>query len=164
MSTAHPMPRPALVAALGALTSTLMFASASPAEAATLKQRALKIAAAQKGDPYKYGAAGPDKFDCSGLTSYSYKKAGKKIPRTAQGQYNASRRIGQKAREKGDLVFIGRSSGSIYHVGIYAGFWDGKGWMWNANSKSYRGRKVVLAPIREYTKGAPRAFYGQVKP
>ncbi|MCX4799595.1 C40 family peptidase [Streptomyces sp. NBC_01242] len=154
--------RPALIAALGAVTASLMLGTASPAEAATLKQAALKVAKARKGDPYQYGAAGPHRFDCSGLTSYSYKKAGKTIPRTAQGQYNKSRHISWKSRQPGDLVFIGRNSKGIYHVGIYAGFWSGKSWMWNANTGSYRGRKVVLAPISEYTAGA-HAYYGQVK-
>jgi len=58
-------------------------------------------------------------------------------------------------------VFIGKSSGGIYHVGIYAGWRDGKGWMWNANTGSYRGRKVVLAPVSEYTAGSPRAYCGR---
>ncbi len=58
-------------------------------------------------------------------------------------------------------MFIGRSSGGIYHVGIYAGFWSGKGWMTNANSGSYRGKRVGTYPISEYTSGAPRAYYGR---
>lgn len=149
--------RPALAVALGALTSSLLLGTASPAEASTLKQRALSIAAAQKGKPYKWGAAGPNAYDCSGLTSYSYLKAGKKISRTAQGQYNNSRHISRSSLQRGDLVFIGSP---VYHVGIYAGYWSGKSWMWNANTGSYRGRKVVLAPIGEY---GSRVSYGQVK-
>lgn len=154
--------RPALIAALGAVTASLMLGTASPAEAATLKQTALSVAAAQKGDPYQYGAAGPDRFDCSGLTYYSYKKAGKTLSRTAQAQYNNSRHISGGSVAKGDLVFIGRPD-NIYHVGIYAGFWSGKSWIWNANTGAYRGRKVVLAPLREYTTGGAKAYFGQVK-
>lgn len=152
-------PRPALVAALGAVTVSLLLGTASPAGAVTLKQKALNVAKAQKNDRYQYGAEGPSRFDCSGLTYYSFRKVGKKLSRTAQGQYNASRHISSKSLRPGDLIFIGRSTRSIYHVGIYAG--GGK--MWNANTGSYRGRKVVLAPISEYTKGAPRRYYGQVK-
>jgi len=151
--------------ATAALVATATLAAgvlaASPAEAATLGQRALNVAAAQKNDPYLWGATGPYKFDCSGLTQYSFKRVGKWIPRTAQQQYNKSYKVSPSHRKPGDLVFIGRSSGSIYHVGIYAGFWSGKGWMWNANTGSYRGRKVVLAPISEYTAGSPQAFYGR---
>lgn len=135
---------------------------APSAQATDVKSKALKVAAAQKNDPYKWGAEGPHRFDCSGLTYYSYKKSGKKIPRTAQSQYNKSRKVSPSNRKVGDLVFIGRSSGGIYHVGIYAGFSKGKGWMWNANSGSYRGKKVVKAPIKEYTAGSPRAYYGRL--
>jgi cell wall-associated NlpC family hydrolase len=129
--------------------------------ATSIRSKALSTAAAQKNDPYRGGAKGPSAFDCSGLTYYSYKQHGKILPGTAQGQYNKSSKVSPSKREKGDLVFIGRSSGSIGHVGIYAGFWSGKGWMWNANSGSYRGKKVVLAPIREYTAGPLKAYYGR---
>jgi cell wall-associated NlpC family hydrolase len=158
--------RPALIAALGAVTATLMLGTASPAEAATLKQAALSVAAAQKGDPYQYGAAGPDRFDCSGLTYYSYRKAGKTLSRTAQAQYNNSRHISGRNVAKGDLVFIGPSGPSgkdIYHVGLYAGFWSGKSWIWNANVGDYRGHQVVLAPLREYTVHGAKAYFGEVR-
>ena len=47
-------------------------------------ERALRTAVAQKGDPYAYGAAGPNRFDCSGLTYYSFRRAGfHHIPRTS---------------------------------------------------------------------------------
>lgn len=82
--------------------------------------KALKVAASKKGAPYKYGAVGPSRFDCSGLTLYSFKKAGKKLPRTAQQQYNKTRRISASNRQAGDLVFF-YSGRNVYHVGIYAG-------------------------------------------
>lgn len=142
--------------------TAVMVASPNAHAATTIRARALSTASAQKNDPYRYGAAGPNAFDCSGLVYYSYKHNGKTLPRTAQSQYNHSSHVSPANRQKGDLVFIGTSSGSIYHVGIYAGFWSGKGWMWNANTGSYRGRKVVLAPISEYTAGSPRAYYGRI--
>ncbi|MCM2391673.1 C40 family peptidase [Streptomyces albipurpureus] len=82
--------------------------------------KALKVAASKKGAPYKYGAVGPSRFDCSGLTLYSFKKAGKKLPRTAQQQYNKTKRISASKRQAGDLVFF-YSGRNVYHVGIYAG-------------------------------------------
>ncbi|NBM17688.1 C40 family peptidase [Streptomyces sp. GC420] len=99
--------------------------AATEAEAATAAAKALNVAAAKKGSPYKYGATGPYRFDCSGLTLYSYKKAGKSLPRTAQQQYNKTRHISSSNRKKGDLVFF-HSGSSVYHVGIYAG--NGKIW------------------------------------
>ncbi|MEV4684495.1 C40 family peptidase [Streptomyces kurssanovii] len=87
--------------------------------------KALKVAASKKGSPYRYGATGPSRFDCSGLTLYSYKKAGKKLPRTAQQQYNRTRHISASHRQRGDLVFF-HAGGVVYHVGLYAG--NGKIW------------------------------------
>ncbi|KHL08405.1 UNVERIFIED_CONTAM: hypothetical protein LK11_58240 [Mumia flava] len=81
--------------------------------------KAERVAARQKGDPYRYGASGPGSFDCSGLTSYSFKKAGIKLPRTADSQYHRVRKIKKRNAKKGDLVFFGGSR--KYHVGIYWG-------------------------------------------
>lgn len=150
------------IAVAGMMAAVLVGTSAGTAEAhTTVRSKAIKIAAAQKNDRYQWGAEGPSRFDCSGLVWYAYKRAGKTLPRTAQAQYNKSTKVSPRSRRVGDLVFIGRSSRGIYHEGIYAGFWSGKGWMWNANTGSYRGRKVVLAPISEYIAGSPRAYYGR---
>ncbi|MEV6960628.1 C40 family peptidase [Streptomyces sp. NPDC051207] len=92
----------------------------SEAAAATPARKALQVAASKKGAPYRYGATGPGRFDCSGLTQYSYKKAGKKLPRTAAQQYNRTRHISARSRKAGDLVFF-HSGSYVYHVGIYAG-------------------------------------------
>ena len=48
--------------------------------------RATSVALRQIGDPYRYGAEGPRSFDCSGLVTYSYQKAGIKLPRTSSAQ------------------------------------------------------------------------------
>ncbi|AGS68121.1 C40 family peptidase [Streptomyces collinus] len=97
------------------------------ASAATLATKALQIAASKKGAPYAWGATGPRRFDCSGLTLYSFKKAGKKLPRTAAQQYNKTHHISAGNRKAGDLVFF-HSGSSVYHVGIYAG----KNKIWHA--------------------------------
>ncbi|CAM5517837.1 C40 family peptidase OS=Streptomyces tendae OX=1932 GN=GUR47_29765 PE=3 SV=1 [Streptomyces tendae] len=70
---------------------------ASEAAAASHATKALTIAASKKGSPYRWGATGPHRFDCSGLTLYSFKKAGKKLPRTAAQQYNKTRHISATA-------------------------------------------------------------------
>ncbi|MFD4031102.1 C40 family peptidase [Streptomyces sp. NPDC058637] len=112
-----------LTIALG--TTMLAPGLVDEAEAATHSTKALKIAASKKGSPYGYGATGPHRFDCSGLTLYSFKKAGKKLPRTAQQQYNKTRHLTRSQRQRGDLVFF-HAGRSVYHVGIYAG--AGKIW------------------------------------
>lgn len=148
------------VAAVSATIAGGLVLTAAPSSdaATTLRSKALSTATAQKGDPYKGGAAGPNAFDCSGLTYYSYKKHNKTLPRTAQGQYNKSSKISWSKRAKGDLVFFGTSSGNIKHVGIYVG--GDK--ILNANSGSYRGYKVVIAPISEYKYGGRKVYIGRI--
>ncbi|MEV8528475.1 MULTISPECIES: C40 family peptidase [unclassified Streptomyces] len=125
---------PAVLLRLGTVTAltlavvggSLLAPGATPdAMAAAIAAKALHVAESKKGSPYQYGAAGPHRFDCSGLTLYSFKQAGRKLPRSAQQQYNSSRHVGASARKAGDLVFF-HSGGHVYHVGIYAG--DGKIW------------------------------------
>ena len=115
-----------LFVALLGLTLALNPMSAPKAEAAvplTVSLSALRAATAQTGVPYRYGGTSPRTgFDCSGLTQYSYARVGRKLPRTAQQQYNATIRIPWSARRLGDLVFF-YSGHSIYHVGVYAGSW-----------------------------------------
>lgn len=105
----------ALAAVMGAGLMT-----APDAEAASYNSKAYATAKAQIGDPYRWGAAGPNAFDCSGLVYYSYRKAGYKMPRVAQDQYNRSKKISKASRRPGDLVFF-FSGGRAYHVGFYAG-------------------------------------------
>lgn len=79
---------------------------------------ALKYAKAHLGDPYVYGADGPNSFDCSGLTMAAYKAAGIKLDHNSTAQYNEIRHVSKSNLKLGDLVFFysGRS-----HVAIYAG-------------------------------------------
>ncbi|MEU6575693.1 C40 family peptidase [Streptomyces sp. NPDC046805] len=100
---------------------------ASEAAAAATATKALQIAASKKGSPYRWGATGPGRFDCSGLTLYSFKKVGKSLPRTAAQQYNRTHHVSARHRRAGDLVFF-HSGSRVYHVGIYAG----KGRIWHA--------------------------------
>ncbi|QEU96476.1 C40 family peptidase [Streptomyces kanamyceticus] len=120
------------------------------AQAATHGTKALKIAASKKGSPYRYGAVGPNRFDCSGLTLYSFKKTGKKLPRTAAAQYNKTKHISKSQRTRGDLVFF-HSGRNVYHVGIYAG----NGRIWHAPK-----RNTVVRLERIWTKSV---WYGRVR-
>jgi cell wall-associated NlpC family hydrolase len=113
---------------LAAVGGSLVVPGVAPdAEAATPATRALQVAASKHGSPYQWGATGPHRFDCSGLTLYSYKKAGKKLPRTAAAQYNKTHHVSASHRKAGDLVFF-HSGRNVYHVGIYAG----KGKIWHS--------------------------------
>ncbi|GAA1964778.1 hypothetical protein GCM10009798_26260 [Nocardioides panacihumi] len=81
---------------------------------------AFKVGLDQKGDPYVWGATGPNAFDCSGLTSYAYHRSGLSLPRTAAAQSGAVRHIPRSQLHRGDLVFFS-SGGHVYHVGLFAG-------------------------------------------
>lgn len=83
---------------------------------------ALEWAHKEIGNPYRWGGSEPGGFDCSGLVQYIYGRVGVRLPRTAQEQYNATRRLrpGEQLLP-GDLVFFGSSPSDITHVGIYAG-------------------------------------------
>lgn len=80
--------------------------------------QAVSTAKAQLGDPYHYGAAGPDAFDCSGLTMYSWAAAGVSLPHSSRAQYSALPHVPMDALAPGDLVFYGHP---IHHVGLYVG-------------------------------------------
>jgi cell wall-associated NlpC family hydrolase len=80
--------------------------------------KALAFAKKQLGDSYRYGATGPNSWDCSGLTGGAWKAAGVSIPRTSQAQYRFGKKIAKSDLKPGDLVFF---YSGISHVGIYAG-------------------------------------------
>ena len=81
-------------------------------------QVAVQAAQAELGKPYQWGAAGPDTFDCSGLTMYSYAQAGISLPHYTGDQWNQGRHVSQGELQPGDLVFFEQSLG---HVGVYIG-------------------------------------------
>ena len=78
------------------------------------------IAWAQRelGKPYVYGGAGPDDFDCSGLTAWAWGHAGRSLPHSAAAQYSMTTHISIADLQPGDLVFYGSPP---HHVGIYVG-------------------------------------------
>jgi cell wall-associated NlpC family hydrolase len=110
------------------LVATLFVAG--PAEASLRRERkianAVEVALKQLGDPYVYGAAGPNAFDCSGLTMYSFAKVGISLQRSADAQYRAVRHISKQQLRRGDLVYFHDSSGRIYHAGIFLRWKDGE--------------------------------------
>jgi len=75
------------------------------------------------GKPYKYGATGPDKFDCSGFVYAVHRDLGVKIPRTSLNQSQIEgRKLSRKEIKIGDLLFFDTSlKGHVNHSGIYLG-------------------------------------------
>jgi cell wall-associated NlpC family hydrolase len=79
---------------------------------------AVAAAVAQLGKPYVYAGAGPDSFDCSGLTMYAWGQAGVSMAHSATLQYTSFPHVPIDELQPGDLVVFGRP---IHHVGIYVG-------------------------------------------
>lgn len=91
---------------------------------ASIPARAVALARARIGLPYVWGAAGPDTFDCSGLTQWIYGQLGVSLPRTSQAQFDWTAPVAMDALLPGDLLFYEHtypSSERITHVGIYVG-------------------------------------------
>ena len=80
--------------------------------------RAATVALQQVGDPYRYGAAGPRAFDCSGLMQYSFRRAGIKVPRTSSAQARRAHRIPKSKLRRGDLMFF-TNGGGVYHAAMF---------------------------------------------
>ena len=91
---------------------------------------ALNRALSKVGSPYRYGAAGPNAFDCSGLVNWAYKSAGVSLPRTSRAMSRVGTPVSRADLRPGDLVFFYRP---VSHVGIYIG--NGK--IVHASSKKY---------------------------
>ncbi|MGA8993858.1 MAG: NlpC/P60 family protein, partial [Nocardioidaceae bacterium] len=79
---------------------------------------AVRYAMAQVGKTYVYGAAGPNAFDCSGLTMMAWKQAGVNLPHYSGAQLTSGTRVAESALRPGDLVFY---YSPISHVGMYVG-------------------------------------------
>ncbi|MFC4123508.1 NlpC/P60 family protein [Nocardia rhizosphaerae] len=98
---------------------------------------ALAAALTRVGDPYVWGATGPDRFDCSGLVQWAFKQVGMTVPRTSSQQANFGTPVARSELQPGDVVLF---YPEISHVGIYAG----NGLMVHASTF---GVPVAVAPI-----------------
>jgi peptidoglycan DL-endopeptidase CwlO len=114
---------PAPSAAPSSSTSSGPFGSSgpsgSPAPAPSSRaQIAVRAAVSQVGKPYQWGAAGPNSYDCSGLTMWAWAQAGVSLPHSSSMQYSATAHVSQSDWQPGDLLFFGSP---IHHVAMYIG-------------------------------------------
>jgi cell wall-associated NlpC family hydrolase len=130
-------------------------------QAGPVARAAVRWALAQLGDPYRWGATGPDTFDCSGLISSAYRAAGVGIPRVSRAQWGAGPHVAVANLLPGDLVFYADNPAdpaTIHHVGMYIG----NGLMVHA---PHTGDVVRVASIwRESYAGATRIVPGVITP
>ena len=85
--------------------------------AVTLTRNAMRFL----GVPYVFGGTSSSGFDCSGYVQHVFAMLGYHIPRTADAQYYAGKRIAGGAMVPGDLVFFQTYASGPSHVGIYLG-------------------------------------------
>lgn len=80
--------------------------------------QALRFALTKVGDPYVWGAAGPNAFDCSGLVKWAYAQVGISLLHFTGDQWNEGEHISRAQLAPGDLVFF---FADLSHVGMYIG-------------------------------------------
>ena len=80
--------------------------------------KALTAALSQVGASYAMGAAGPDAFDCSGLTMWALARAGIAAPHSSYAQYAMGSGVARSDIHRGDLVFFDSFGAGASHVGI----------------------------------------------
>jgi len=127
-------------------TSTTTTARTAPKKRLSARERvnrrvlgARATAMNKRGDAYAYGAAGPSRFDCSGIIYYSFRRAGFAVPRTSSAQAAHARRIPKSAMRPGDLMFF-YGSGGVYHAAIFIGWRNGRAQMVHAPGSGQRVR------------------------
>jgi peptidoglycan DL-endopeptidase CwlO len=84
----------------------------------TIGAEALQKALTKQGDPYVWGAAGPNQFDCSGLVLWAYAQVGISLPHFTGDQWTMGIHVSRQDLQPGDLVFFYPDIG---HVGLYVG-------------------------------------------
>jgi cell wall-associated NlpC family hydrolase len=114
---------------VGLILGGLILGFATPATAATIpvtqtttltySQKiniVVNYALAQQGDDYRWGAAGPDAFDCSGLVLASYKRIGIYLPHYSGYMLRYGWRVSRYSLRRGDIIW------PYYgHVQLYIG-------------------------------------------
>ena len=126
----------------------------------------LTVLEAELGKPYRRGAIGPDKFDCSGLIKYGFSHIGWILPRRATDIGQLGETITPESCSPGDLLFFSgrrlskKRAKQISHVGCVYKVEDGKIFMIHSsdqgvnitditNSKYYQQRLIVAKRLFE---------------
>jgi len=106
-------------------TDRLLRLTDLPTTEETRRQAILDAAFRMKGVPYLWGGCATNGIDCSGLAQLTYRFAGLSIPRDADMQKTAGRKV-EPPFTRGDLVFFGDEGNleRITHVGISLGGWE----------------------------------------
>jgi cell wall-associated NlpC family hydrolase len=124
--------------AVGPVESPAHFVLPKRPKRISIASRAVALARAQLGVPYRFGGASPAGFDCSGLVMWVYGRLGVSLPHNAAALYGVGRPVSSSGLRPGDLLFFS----GLGHVGIYVG----KGRMIHAPQS---GRSVEVQPLSD---------------
>lgn len=93
------------------------------AKGGELRARILDTARFFLGDKYYWGGRSAWGIDCSGLVNLAYRAWGLDLPRNADAQYAASKRVSRENLKPADLIFSADAArpAAINHVMLYAG-------------------------------------------
>jgi len=141
----HPLPRAEASTGIERIEPRIAATVSRTARVASVRttkiNKVINYAMAQRGDRYRWGAAGPNAWDCSGLVSVAFKKgAGIKLPHFTGGIQKKGKRVAKKDLRRGDIIFPQRG-----HVGIYLG--NGK----MIHASTSKGKIVVADVYGFYT-------------
>lgn len=82
----------------------------------------VKTALSKLGKPYKWGANGPDMFDCSGFVWWCCKENGITFQRTTAAQLSKmGKSVSHSQLQPGDIITFKTEPPRVSHVGIYIG-------------------------------------------
>jgi cell wall-associated NlpC family hydrolase len=125
-----------VLAALVMLIPLKCFSAPSVSES---RQKLIDTAIELRGTPYTYAGKSPKGFDCSGFVYYVAKKsAGIKLPGSSRDMYAKVEHISADEKEPGDLMFFQTTaSGSVSHVGIYLG-------KYNGDNEKWKGKRLFI--------------------
>jgi len=119
-----PRPAPLADGTLSRPAPTPLKGSPPPAAGAPVAGRVALVieeARRQLGKPYVWGGAGPNNYDCSGLTGWAWRAGGVRLSHSAYIQYTETARVSVDQVQPGDLLFFGPNPRGIHHNALYIG-------------------------------------------
>ena len=91
----------------------------SPSTSSSLRKNVANYAKKWKGVKYKYGGKDPKGFDCSGFTSYVYRKFDVQVTPSSKVQAKTGHKVALSRARTGDLVFFSKTGrGAVSHVAL----------------------------------------------